>query len=63
MSVKLNFTKVGIISITTVVGALIGKIVSVAGVPYATEAGLIVGLVVGAAVEIETQVLTDSTSA
>lgn len=54
MSIKFNFTKAGIIALTTAVGGIFGTVF------HGTEYGIIAGLIVGVALEFEQVAITDS---
>ena len=56
MSIKFNFTKAGIIALTTAVGGIFGTVF------HGTEYGIIAGLIVGVALEFEQVAIADSSS-
>jgi thiamine transporter ThiT len=57
MSIKFNFTKAGIIALTTTVAGALGTLF------HGTEYGILAGLIVGIALEFEQVAITDITGA
>jgi hypothetical protein len=57
MTIKFNFTKAGIIALTTTVGGALGTVF------HGTEFGIVVGLIVGVALEFEQVAIADNGSA